>query len=211
MSYRAINATTLTLVDLLTAKFVADPLLRPFFDGGLGGNLVVSARTPQEMAEANNNQGGLSIWLYHITRDPELLNMPPRRIGPDTWEQRPLPLRLHYLMTPVANGGESSSNDPGLEQSIIGKVLQTLHDTPTLQGALLRGDLAGSGSSLAVRLEPMGLEEITRVWDALESSYQLCVSYEVSLVLVASDKEAERIAPVTVVEPEHGVIAEVSL
>jgi hypothetical protein len=208
MSYRAINSTTLTLVDLLAAKFIADPLLRPFFDSGLGGGLVVSARTPQEMAD--NDEGGLSVWLYHITRDPELLNMPPRRIGPDTWENRPLPLRLHYLMTAVANGSESTSNDPGLEQFIIGKVLQTLHDTPTLQGALLRGDLVGSGSSLAVRLEPMGLEEITRVWDALESSYQLCVSYEVSLVLVASDKEAERIAPVTSAEPEYGVITEVS-
>lgn len=207
MSYRAINATTLTLVDLLTARFVADPLLRPFFDINLGGSLVVSARTPQEMSD--NDESGLSIWLYHITRDPELLNMPPRRVGPDTWEQRPLPLRLHYLMTPVVNGGENSSNDPGLEQFIIGKVLQTLHDTPTLQGSLLRGDLVGSGASLAVRLEPLGLEEITRVWDALESSYQLCVSYEVSLVLLASDKEAERIAPVTVVEPEHGVITEV--
>lgn len=206
MSYRSINATTLTLVDLLATRFIADPLLRPFFDGNLGGSLVVSARTPQEMID--HDEGGLSIWLYHIARDPELLNMPPRRIGPDTWEQRPLPLRLHYLMTPVVNGTDNGGNDPGLEQFIIGKVLQTLHDTPALHGSMLRGELVGSGASLAVRLEPMGLEEITRVWDALESSYQLCVSYEVSLVLVASDKEAERVTPVSSLEPEYGVITE---
>lgn len=208
MTYRAINATTVSLVDLLTTHFNGDPLLRPFFDPGLGGNLAVSARTPQEMADTN--EAGLSVWLYRIARDPELLNMPPRRTGVDTYEHHPLPLRLHYLMTPVVNDPETSGNDPGLEQFIIGKVLQTLHDNNNIYGALLRGDLVGTGTTLTVRLEPLNLEEITRVWDAMESSYQLCISYEVSLVLIASDKEVERITPVTSVEPEYGVITGVN-
>lgn len=208
MTYRAINAATVSLVDLLTEQFISDPLLRPFFDSGLGGSMVLSPRTPQEMAESD--EAGLSIWLYRIARDPDMLNLPPRRTGIDTFEYRPLPLRLHYLMTPVVNDPDSGGNDPGLEQFVIGKVLQTLHDTPKLQGALLRGDLAGTGASLTVRLEPLNLEEITRVWDAMESSYQLCVSYEVSLVMIASNKEADRIAPVTAVEPEYGVITGVN-
>jgi hypothetical protein len=89
-------------------------------------------------------------------------------------------------------------------------VLQTLHDHPILTGALLQGDLVGTGAQLTIRLEPLGLEEITRVWDALETSYQLCVSYEVSLVLVASDEEVRRISPVESVEPEYGVITGVN-
>lgn len=204
MTYRAINATTVTLVDLLAGHFNSDILLRPFFDSAAGGNMVVSARTPHEMADTN--EAGLSVWLYRIARDPELLNHPPRRTGPDTYEYRPLPLRLHYLMTPVVNDPDTSGNDPGLEQFIIGKVLQTLHDNPNISGALLRGDLVGTGTNLTVRLEPLELEEITRVWDAMESSYQLCISYEVSLVMIASDKEVERITPVASVEPEYGII-----
>lgn len=206
MTYRAINATTVTVADLLTASFNADSLLRPFFDTNLGGNMVVSARTPQEMADAN--EAGLSVWLYRIARDPELLNRSKRRTSYDTYEHESLPLRLHYLMTPVANNPDSSTsgNDPGLEQFIIGKVLQTLHDNPNIQGALLRGDLVGTGTTLTVRLEPLGLEEITRVWDAMESSYQLCISYEISIVMIASDKEVERVASVESVEPEYGVI-----
>ncbi len=109
-------------------------------------------------------------------------------------------------MTPVVNETDTITGDPGLEQFVIGKVLQTLHDIPSLQGALLRGDLVGTGASLTMRLEPMNLEEITRVWDAMESSYQLCISYEVSLVLIASDHEALQITPVSSVEPEYGVI-----
>ena len=204
MTYRAINATTVTLVELLTDQFNSDPLLQPFFDSGAGGNMLVSPRTPQEMADAD--EAGLSVWLYRIARDPELLNLPPRRVSADRFEHNALPLRLHYLMTPVVNDSEAITGDPGLEQFIIGKVLQALHDIPRLQGALLRGDLVGTGTSLSIRLEPMDLEEITRVWDAMESSYQLCISYEVSLVLVASNKEDLRVAPVSSVEPEYGVI-----
>jgi len=206
MSYRAINASTATLTDLLTQEFVADSLLGSRF--GAGGNMEVYARTPEEMSELDNT--GLSVWLYRIARDPELLNKPMRRTGPDTYEYRPLPLRLHYLMTPVVNRENPDGNDPGIEQFIIGKVLQIFHDHPRIQGALLRGDLIDTHSSLGVRLEPLTLEEITRVWDALESSYQLCVSYEVSMVMLASDREVDRIAPVQRVEPGYGLIREES-
>jgi hypothetical protein len=204
MSYRSINATTLTLTELLTSQFTADPLLGTRFGGG--GNMEVYARTPEEMAELDNT--GLSVWLYRIARDPDSLNMPPRRISADTFEYRPLPLRLHYLMTPVVNRNNDDGNSPGIEQLIIGKVLQVFHDTPLVKGALLRGDLIDSDATLGIRLEPLGLEEITRVWDALESSYQLCVSYEVSMVMLASNKEAERIVPVQSVQPGYGVISE---
>lgn len=203
MTYRAINATTVTVIDLLTTHFRTDSLLGTFFDSGSGGNMIVSPRTPQEMADATD--AGLSVWLYRIARDPELLNMPPRRTSDNTYEHRPLPLRLHYLMTPVVNDPNTSGNDPGLEQFIIGKVLQIFHDNPNIHGALLQGDLAGTGTTLTLRLEPLGLEEITRVWDAMERSYQLCVSYEVSLVMIGSAKEAAQIAPVESVTTEYGL------
>lgn len=208
MTYRAINATTVTLLDLLATHFRADGMLRPFFDSGLGGNMIISPNSPQEMG--NLDHAGLSVWLYRVARDPELLNLPPRRTGPDTYEYRPLPLRLHYLMTPVVNESDTSSNDPGLEQFILGKLIQTLHDHPQLRGALLRGDLIGTGTTLTVRMEPLGLEEITRVWDAMESAYQLCVSYEVSLVLLASDREVEQSAAVLTLEPEYGLVTGVN-
>ena len=50
------------------------------------------------------------------------------------------------------------------------------------------------------------LDEIARVWDALEGSYQLCVSYEVSVVDIDSMLEAQAFTPVKVVMPEIGLI-----
>ncbi|MEO0442570.1 MAG: DUF4255 domain-containing protein [Pseudomonadota bacterium] len=206
MSYRAINSTTLTLINLLSSHFQSDSLLSTFFGGA--GSMLVSPRTPYEMDAADVT--GLSIWLYRVARDPELLNLPKRRVSDDSYEYRPLPLRLHYLMTPIVNEAEVIGNDPGLEQLIIGKVLQTLHDHSQIHGALLQGDLAGTGTGLTVRLEPMSLEQITGVWDAMESAYQLCISYEVSMVLLASDQEREQVSPVLSLEPEYGVITGVS-
>lgn len=204
MSSRAINAVTRSLTALLDQHLRSDPALAAFFDPLAGGNMEISARTPQEMATADTS--GLSLWLYRVARDPELLNQPPRRVGFDRLERRRLPLRLHYMMTPVVNEDDNVGNDPGLEQFIIGRVLQTFHDHPRLSGPDLLGVLSGSGSEIGIRLEPLGLEEITRVWDALGATFQLCISYEVSFVMVASDEEPAGIAPVDVVEPDAAVI-----
>lgn len=202
--YTALRSTTMTLVEILEQHLENDPALSAFFNPINGGNMVVSASTPQEMAD--NNLAGLSVWLYRIDRDDQLLNHPPRRIGFDRRERRSLPLRLHYLITPVANGNQGGGNGPPLEQSVLGKTLQTFHDHPLLSGVDLQDDLVGSGLEIAVRLEPLGLEEITRVWDALERSYQLCVSYEASVVMVASDAEAGLVSPVDTVANEYGAI-----
>jgi hypothetical protein len=199
--YTWIRATTVTLTELLRERFGADPNLSTFF--GSGGPLFVSPKTPPEMRD--DSQLGLSVWLYHLLRDEHLLNHPPRRLDANRVERRRLPLRLHYLMTPVVRSTEGE--EPGLEQAIIGKVLQVFHDTPLISGVHLRDDLVGSGLELAVRLETLGLEEITRVWDALEQSYQLCISYEVSVTLIASYEEARSVAPVAIVQTDHGVVA----
>ena len=113
------------------------------------------------------------------------LNRPRPRSAFDRLEQRPLPLRLHYLVAPIVDRS-TRPRAAELEQHILGKVLQVLNDIGSLSGGQLRDDLAGESLELFVRLEPLTLEETTRVWDALELSYQLCVSYEVSVVPIAS-------------------------
>ena len=50
------------------------------------------------------------------------------------------------------------------------------------------------------------LQEITRVWDALDLSYQLCISYEVSVIPIASARAARDERPVDSVITEYGVI-----
>jgi hypothetical protein len=195
--YTALRSTSRTLAKFLETKFQADPLLSGFF----GGGMVVSLNTPQEMNAKPAE--GLSVWLYRIIRDEQRLNDPPVRISPTELRPPPLPVRLHYLMTPVTN---EQTGDPETEQLILGKVLQLFHSHPVLGGADLQAEFTGTEVELRVRLEPLMLEEITRIWEALEGSYQLSVSYEVSVVNIMPELEPEQVSPVMISMPEHGVI-----
>jgi len=196
--YTALHATSLTLRGFLEGRFQADSVLGPSFTAG---GFVVSLSTPEEMTKIPAQ--GLSVWLYRVIRDDQRLNDPPVRISPTQLRPVPLPLRLHYLMTPITN---RTTGDPGTEQLIMGKVLQAFYSHPVLRGAVLKGDFEDTEVELKVRLESMSLEEITRVWEALEGSYQLSVSYEVSIVNIDPDLEPERITPVQIAMPEYGVI-----
>jgi hypothetical protein len=189
------------LADLLAAA--PAPLGTRF---GSGGTARVSLHTPQEMAEIPEE--GLSLWLYRIVRDEFRLNQPPVRVAPDRMRRAALPVRLHYLVTPIVTSGNGAVGAPEIEQLVIGKVLEGFHDRPGLAGAELLGELAGSGLELTVRLETLALDEITRVWDALDRPYQLCLSYEVSLLPIFATREMATGAPVTIVEPEYGLAAE---
>lgn len=199
--YTALLATSQTLADFIQNRMESDPNLRNFFDSGLGGTMVISLRNPEEMSD--KSEQGLSLWLYRIQRDEDRLNDPPERLTPGLFREPPLPLRLHYLLTPVVDPG--TANNAEIEQRILGKVLQALYGHPVFRGTDLAGDFSGTDTELKARLEPMSLEDITRVWNALEQPYQLSVSYEVTLVRI--DSEIFEInTPVSQVVPEYGVI-----
>ena len=194
------------------ALFAASETIRKFIESGISGlsfsgtSYSAVLNTPEELRA--NAQEGVSVWLYRVLRDPDRLNDPPERVGWNQLQTPPLPLRLHYLVTPITG---ASANGPGLgssqaEQTLLGKVLQMFHVHPILRGADLQNAFIGTDVELRMRLEPMSLEEITRVWEALEGSYQLSVSYEVSLVNIESDQTPEIAEPVTVALPEYGLI-----
>jgi len=203
--YTALRATSTTLQEFVRAGMIADPDLGPFFDPVLGGTMAVSLNTPEEMRV--NNVNGVSLWLYRIERDDQRLNAPPARLTRTQLQPPPLPLRLHYLATPVVTIDPAFPLvSPGREQEILGKVIQLCYGRPMLRGVDLRDTLTGSDDTLAIRLEPMSLEEITRVWQALQRPYQLSVSYEVTLASIAPEAQPAVLTPVRVAEPRFGVI-----
>ncbi len=203
--YTALLATSQTLHDFLQNRLENDPNLGAFFDPGRGGTMIVSLQNPEELAEKNDQ--GLSLWLYRITRDEDHVNDPPERITPFLSHEPPLPLRLHYLFTPVVD--PKTTHNAEIEQRVLGKVLQVLYGHPVFRGTDLSGDFSGTNAEMRTRLEPMSLEDITRIWNALEQPYHLSISYEVTLVCIDSES-FERTSPVTEAVPQYGVIVEES-
>src|SRR5258708_23678371 len=201
--YTSLVATSLSISTYLRHRLESATTLGQLFDPVQAGTCVVSLPTPEAMISAPTQ--GLSIWLYRITRDPDLLNDPPIRLNPAGYRQAPVPVRLHYLFTPIV--GAATANNAETEQRILGKVLQSLYDHAVFGGADLAGDFSGTSTVLRARLEPMTLEELTRIWNALEEPYRLSTSYEVPVPLIDSDI-VEQNTPVTDVIGDYGVIVE---
>src|SRR6185503_19797351 len=97
--FTALAATSQTLSDFLQTEYAADPTLGALFGGG--GGMVVSLNTPQEMED--EPQAGVSVWLYRVNRDEDTLNRPMLRLSAVQFRYPPMPLRLHYLVTPIVN------------------------------------------------------------------------------------------------------------
>lgn len=193
--YTALSATSETIATYVAAQLTA---AIPFFTDG---TMSVALNDPDEMKALGSQ--GLSLWLYRVARDEQHVNAPPRRLTATRLERVPLPLRLYYLATPVVSAGLTA---PGTRQTILGLVLQAFYDHVSFRGADLRGDLAGTAAELFIRLRPMETDELARIWDSLDRSYQLSVSYEVSGVLVRSALAPDEVRPVEVAFPEWGVI-----
>jgi hypothetical protein len=194
--HTALQATSCTLQKFLDSAMTSVSVW--------GSSLVVSLKTPWELSDALAPEQGLSVWLYRIERDPERLNAPPERRAYNELRHQPLPLRLHYLMTPIVDHKKSLSSDT--EQIILGRVLQVLHDHPTLRGADLQEDFKGKPIELRVRLESLSLDDMSHLFYALERSFQLAVSYEVSVVLIESELQPMDRTPVEELITEYGVI-----
>lgn len=189
--FTAIRAVSLSLKALLK-KYITDAN-EPQLSG-----VHIELKSPKEMQQAQEGLG-VSLWLYRVVRNGDLLNQPPERPQPNQLARRPLPLTLHYLVTPV-------TDDPEAKQALLGRVLQVFNDHATLRGTDLQDTLSGSAEELRIALETLTVDELARVWDSLDEAYLLSVSYTVQVVEIASDLEPIQTTPVVVKETTYAQI-----
>jgi hypothetical protein len=165
----------------------------------------IDLRSPKELRVAQVN--GVSLWLYRVARDGDLLNRPATRPSPNQVGHTQLPVSLSYLVTPLAE-------EPADEQVLLGRVLQVFNDHAILRGADLQKSPQVQPLELRdeirVSLEMLSLEEITRVWDSLQEPYELSVAYRVQVVSIESDHEPIETSPVLVRENQYTQIVSVT-
>ncbi len=124
----------------------------------------------------------VNLYLYQVLEDAYSKNQPWVTGDSGNQEYPPLALDLYYLLTPYAS-------DPLSAHGVLSHVMEKLYDHPTISGSDLAESLRLSVDHLAVVLVPLKLEELTRIWNALQTPYRLSVSYEVRVVLLASALE----------------------
>jgi hypothetical protein len=168
----------------------ADPQVNTLIDG----EDRISLESPADLE--GNDTVRLSIYLYRIAEDAQSKNRPPVNDGRGRSQKPPLALDLYYLITPLLG-------QPREQQIVLGKTMQVLYDRATLQGTDLVGSLRASGEPVRIILNPVTLEETTRVWQALEMSYRLSVVYVVRVALMDSRRQ-QAVRPVLEQVADYG-------
>jgi hypothetical protein len=192
--YSVLGAVSSTLQALLTDN-ITNALAAPL-------NVPIYLNSPIEM-QTSNLIPGISLWLFKVSRMAEMLNEPPERKSANQLARTPLPVLLHYLVTPMAT-------DPIARQSLLGRVLQVFNDHSILRGADLQGTLANTTEQLRVNFETLTVEELSLVWEALGEPYQLSVTYLVQVAKIDSDLELIKSPPVLDKQTTYAQILSVS-
>jgi hypothetical protein len=122
----------------------------------------------------------LNLFLYQVLENPYAKNQPWGSPSAAVQTYPALALNLFYMLTPYARDTLSA-------HQVLSHAMGLLHDNSIVTGADLAGDLPVTVEQLAIVLCPMTLEELTRIWNALQSPYRLSVCYEVRIALLQSD------------------------
>lgn len=136
-----------------------------------------------ELAEIGDIGTALSLYLYRVTMNEHLRNA--SWISDASSEDVPLAVDLHYLMTVWADSALA-------EHTILAWAMRQIYLHPVLNASSLSEE-ADWGPQDNIQLIPAELsnEDIMRIWDALEPSYRLSVSYIARVVRIDADTGPE--------------------
>lgn len=178
-NYLVLKHTSTALKDILWKEIDLIPSMKNFFSSPE----AIAFSNPKEVHGKDSLK--LSVWLYQVTENEFLKNQPPVRLNngnPLQEVKTPLALNLYYLMTP---------NTPNTEKEleILGFVMRVLYDNPTIY---INDPQDGVFEELRLILCRLNLEELTRIWEALQEPYRLSVCYKVTVVRVDSSAVSQK-------------------
>jgi hypothetical protein len=143
-------------------------------------DLSPSLGSPANLLLDDKQSSSINIYLYQVLESPHARNRTPRTRPDGDREDPPLTLKLYYLLTPYAS-------DLTTEHHVLGDAMRTLHDHAVMADDELPESLRLLTSQVAIVLLPLQLEELTRIWSALQSAFRLSVAYEVRVVPIDSE------------------------
>ena len=188
-SFAVISVVTNVLKDLLNSS-----LMTTFGNGNSGDFVVLKSPKDLEMGVSKR----LSLFLYHVLENAYIKNQPMKRIDTAGLQYPPLALNCYYLLIPY---GEEQTND-GTDLSthrILGRAMQVLYDNAILKGPALMSRLENINEEdyynlieeIRIILNPLSLDDLTKLWNSLNTSLRLSASYEVRVIMIESERKEE--------------------
>jgi hypothetical protein len=197
--FQAIGGVSATIKALLEDRM-------QLLDGISRTNLVTIGAP---MSERDDNGSRINLFLYRIEENYHLKNQEiPGHGHPGDFGHPPLSLDLYYLIT--AYGSKTDSGglvDDTWTQFLLGSAMQVLHEHQIIderlieindsdQSPILHQSLRGQFERVKLYLEPLSLEDLSKVWTSLTLPYRLSVAYKVSVVQIESLRQKHKALPV---------------
>ncbi|WP_170332424.1 DUF4255 domain-containing protein [Ruegeria arenilitoris] len=197
----AIAGVTRILKDMLN-----DALVFGNVEQVLGTDFIVTAQPPDRIVSdtPDTQTPHLNLFLHRVTPNAALRNADlPTRTGDGHLRMRPtLALDLHYILTSVAREELHA-------EVLLGYAMQLFHEMQivpreTIRTSLSAADLTGLGGGLPdfgtrplspaeladqielLKITPvtLSMDDMSKMWTALQASYRTTVAYDVSVVLI---------------------------
>lgn len=139
-----------------------------------------------------------TVMLWRVSVSAARRNQPPRRLPDGRTLRPPLPLDLHYLLTPWAAAVET-------QQRMLGWAMRVLEDMAVVPAAVLNYNVAETGTfgpNEAVELvcDPLAIADLFGLWDKLKPRLHASMTYLVRGVLIDSPMFETEAPPVQVRE-----------
>ncbi|MGH3796778.1 MAG: DUF4255 domain-containing protein [Pseudonocardiaceae bacterium] len=180
---RAIEAVTATLVRLV------DDAVKE-----VGGARAI-AQPPHEV-QTNGDPLQVNLFLYQTDVDGALRNEDaPDRLPGETGDP-PLPLVLHYLLTPYVRDGKDIDAHRLLGLAVRALQEQALLSRTQLADAAPFSDVAQQLERIRITWQPLGEKDIYSLWSAFQTPYRLSTAFEVRAVLIDSRRPPRTPVPV---------------
>jgi hypothetical protein len=170
----AIAAVTSTLRGLLDRELNAE----------LPGTRV-STRPPDRAGDGRTGNQ-VNLFLYHMLPNAAWRNVAAGQGTSAAAVLPPLALNLYYLLS--AYGQDDDDAEP-MSHRLLAAAMRAFHDHPVLEAGVIRDtparkDVRPQSERVGITLQPLTLEEMTKLWTMFQTPYRLSVTYEVSVVVV---------------------------
>jgi len=148
---------------------------------------------------SNESKQRVNIFLYKVSENAYLKNQEIQGMGSSgRYGHPPLSLDLHYFLTAYGSkgGGEEGEIDELDAHKILGEAMRVFHDHPIISEEDIKNldennedlSLQNPFENLRISLDPLGLEDLTKVWTAITKPYRTSAAYTVSVVQIEKSK-----------------------
>ncbi|MGH2398185.1 MAG: DUF4255 domain-containing protein, partial [bacterium] len=171
-------------------------------------DLQVTVSTPQSEDDTQAAEPTrVNLFLFRATENGALKNqMIPGQGHPSEYGHPPLSLVLHYMLTAYGATDDNGLVNETRAHFLLGSAMRVLHDYPVVTDGLmtvnsppteiLHSSLRGEFEHIKICLDPISLEDLSKVWTALTRPYRLSSAYTVSVVQIESRRIKTLAAPV---------------